>query len=97
MTGPAPLVTRKNVRHLIVRRRNERIAAGGPDFDDWPVAIHMHPETRDDLLMDRDGHEQHTMDFEGSTFLRIPVVVDDTLAPGEFALRWAREVPDGPQ
>ncbi len=92
MTGPAPLVTRKNVRHLIVRRRNERIAIGGPTFDDWPTAIHVHYDTLDDLLLDPDGQEHSTIDFEGSQFMRIPLITDPSLEPGEIALRWAREV-----
>lgn len=91
--GPAPLVTRKNVRHLLVRRRNERIAVGGPTFDDWPTAMHVHPETLEDLLLDPDGQERNTIDFEGREFMRIPIVQDPSLEPGEFALRWARELP----
>jgi len=91
--SPPAYVTRSNVRHLLVRRRNERIALGGPTFDDWPLAIHMHSETLEDLLLDGDGTEAHTIDFEGREFMNIPIVEDDSLEPGEFALRWAREVP----
>lgn len=91
MTGPAPYVTRANVRHLVVRRRNERISAD-PRADDWPTAIHMHPETLADLLLDGDGREANTVDFEGREFMGFPIVEDGSLEPGEFALRWAREV-----
>jgi hypothetical protein len=80
------LVSRRALRHLILRRRNERIAAQRDD--QWPVTIYCHPETHADLLTDGDPLEQMTMDFLGGTFMRIPLLEDQRLAPGEFVVDW---------
>lgn len=90
------LLTRRNVRHELIRRRNERIVA---DRDDrWPLAIFMHPETVHEVLMDADPAEAHTLDFEGKFFMNVPLIGDERLAPGEVRLQWpvdAKEAADG--
>lgn len=80
-------LTRRNLRHALIRHRNDRIARERTD-DSWPLLLRMRDETLTELLMDPDPGEARTFDFEGREFLGIPVLVDDQLAPGEIALDW---------
>lgn len=84
------LVSRRAVRHELIRRRNERIAAVRDDR--WPVAIYLHPETRAEVLMDGDPAEASVVDFEGKEFMRIPLITDESLDRGVFRLQWPEEV-----
>lgn len=86
MRREGEFVTRKNLRHLLLRRRNERIAETRDD--QWPTVIYLHPETHAELLTDGDPHEQQTMDFVGGTFMRIPLVEDTRVAAGDFIVDW---------
>lgn len=80
-------VSRRAVRHLIVRARNARIAAEERD-DRWPLQIVMAPSTLSELQVDGDPQEAHTLDFEGLEFMGIPLVADPEMLAGEFELRW---------
>jgi len=85
-------VSRRAVRHLVLRRRNERVAA---DRDDrWPVLISVHPDTREELLIDSDPDELRTIDFEGHEFMGIPLQGDPSVEPGQIVLRWPAGAPD---
>ena len=80
-------LSRRAVRHELVRRRNERIADTRDDR--WPVAMFMHQDSLDELLIDSDpGGEVPLMDFEGKTFMGVPVITDSQLAHGEVRLQW---------
>lgn len=81
------LVSRRNLRHLLTRRRNERISARVTD-DGWPVAIYMHPDTASELALDSDPEEEHTLDFEGKVFMETPIVQDPSLERGVFVIQW---------
>jgi hypothetical protein len=83
-------VSRRAVRHELIRRRNERIAELRDDR--WPLMLYMHPRTLDELLMDPDPAEASVIDFEGREFMRIPLVGDPALEPGVFRLQWPEEV-----
>jgi len=84
------LVSRRNLRHLIMRRRNERIAELRDDR--FPVEILMHRETLEDLRADGDPDEYATLDFEGTVFMGIAVQAqyteDGGPGPGEFVVAW---------
>lgn len=79
-------LTRKGLRHALLRRRNERILASHDEA--WPLLVRMHSETLSDLLVDDDPAEATTFDFEGARFMGIPVLGDDTMAHGAIALDW---------
>lgn len=65
-------VSRRELRHALMRRRNERIAADR-HADGMPVVLRMHPDTAWALLADPDPNERFTVDDEGRTFLGIPI------------------------
>lgn len=80
------LLTRKAVRHAILRAHHTRVLEARDER--WPLALHMHPDSLSELLVDGDPDEQHTLDFEGLELLRIPIVTDQRLAPGEVRIQW---------
>lgn len=80
------MLTRRAVRHHLIRLRNARIAASRDEA--WPLRLHMHPLTLAELLMDGDPHERHVIDFEGKAFMRIPIVEDVRLAQGAVEVVW---------
>lgn len=80
-------LTRRGLRHTLIRRRNTRILA--QVGDGWPLLLRMSAETLSHVLVDDDPAEQHTVDFEGRVvFMGIPVLTDDTLPLGEVAVDW---------
>lgn len=80
------LLTRKAVRHAILRAHHARAVA---DRDErWPLALHMHPDSLSELLVDGDPDEQHTLDFEGLELMRIPIVTDQRIPAGEVRIQW---------
>lgn len=85
-------VTRRALRHVITRRRNERIAELRDEA--WPLYLVMHPDTRSEILIDDDPDEQRTIDFEGKAFMSIPIITDPSVELGLFELQWP-EAPDG--
>lgn len=89
------LLTRKAVRHALLRAHHARVAE---DRDErWPLALHMHPDTLSELLVDGDPTEQWTLDFEGMQFCNVPITTDPRLTPGEVAIQWPakKEAPRG--
>ena len=80
------LLTRRAVRHHLVRLRNTRIA----ELRDtrWPIALMMHPATFEELLIDSDPAEHHTIDFEGTEFMGIPLITDERRPVGDIAVQW---------
>lgn len=88
---PDEFLTRKAVRHRLVRLRNERIATTRDDA--WPLQMLMAHTTHEELLVDGDGGEQHTLDFEGRAFMNVPITVDDRLAHGVIQLVWPTPQP----
>jgi hypothetical protein len=86
-------LTRRNVRHHLIRARNERVAAGGPGFAEWPTTLFLNRVTLEELERDGDPEEVDTMDFEGETFMGIPIVQDPRLDNGVFAVTWAKKLP----
>lgn len=91
-----PVVSRRNLRHLITRRRNERIAELRDDR--WPLTIYCHVDTQRELIVDGDPTEAHTItDIEGKEFMGIPLVgtyTDDAgVGPGQFAVVWPTTPP----
>lgn len=87
-------LTRRGVRHALVRARNTRVLQ---DRDDrWPVLLVMHPLTMAELLMDSDPAERHVIDFEGKAFMDIPVLEDPGMAVGEVAMRWPQDPAPAP-
>jgi hypothetical protein len=92
---PDPTVlTRRNLRHALMRRRNERIAAAGPRYDEPPAELFLSPATREDLLKDGDPDEAKTIDFLGEMFCGVPLIEDGRLAKGQFVVRWGRLLPE---
>ncbi len=81
------LVSRRNLRHLLTRRRNERISARQTD-NGWPVTVYAHPDTISELSVDNDPEEAHTMDFEGKLFMQSPLIGDPSLERGVFVIEW---------
>lgn len=79
-------LTRRGLRHTLIRRRNARIMES--DDDSWPLLLRMSSETLSTVLVDDDPAEQATVDFEGRVFMGIPVLTDDTLPLGEVAVGW---------
>jgi hypothetical protein len=84
-------VSRRALRHLLLRRRNERIAAD-PRAAVAVRLLRMHPDTWDDLRLDPDPLEADTVDFEGRTFCGVPVVGDLSLAAGVIEVDWPAAV-----
>jgi hypothetical protein len=82
----AEFLSRRAVRHELIRRRNERIVELRDDS--WPAHLLMHTYSLEDLRMDSDPAEAQTMDFEGKEFMNIPVITDDRLEHGEFRVAW---------
>lgn len=80
------LMTRRGLRHSLIRRRNARIVEQRGDA--WPVLLRMSSETLSQVLVDDDPAEQQTVDFEGRVFMGIAVLSDDTLPFGEVAIDW---------
>lgn len=80
------VLSRKTVRHQLIRARNARIAEHRDDR--WPMQLHMSTETLSELLLDGDPDEQHTLDFEGFEFMGIPIEYDARLDPGVVAIVW---------
>lgn len=80
------MASRRELRHLIIRRRNDRIAS---DRDDrLPVRLWMHPDTLSDLLTDDDAAERWVLDFEGREFMGVPVVERPDMAVGLVDVDW---------
>jgi hypothetical protein len=82
----ADLLTRRAVRHHLMRLRNARVAELRDER--MPEHLTMHPDTLAELQMDGDRDEQHTLDFEGRQFMGIPLVTDDRLEVGDIAVAW---------
>lgn len=80
-------LTRRGLRHALIRRRNARIAGFRLD-DSWPLVLRMSSETRSAVLVDGDPAEQGTVDFEGRLFMGIPILVDEALGFGDVAVDW---------
>lgn len=80
------VLSRRTVRHLLLRRRNERVAQLRDDR--MPRRVSMNLRTLEELLTDSDPAEQWTLDFEGMEFMGIPVVVDPSLEVGVVAVDW---------
>jgi hypothetical protein len=80
------LLTRRNLRHHVMRRRNARIAETRDQA--MPLALRMNPDTLTELLLDGDPAEQHTLDFEGREFIGIPVLTDPAMGYGDIAIDW---------
>jgi hypothetical protein len=87
------MLSRRSVRHSIMRARNARVAELGPlaGADVMPVMLTMHPLTLAELLMDSDAAEHHVIDFEGKAFMGIPIMEDDRMSIGSVAVRWPVE------
>ena len=88
------MLSRRTVRHRLIRARNERIAAD-QRATAWPSTLYMSHETLTELLVDSDPAEQATLDFEGNRFLGIPITADDRLERGVVALQWSQGVTRG--
>lgn len=87
-TTPAPeeFLSRRSVRHALVRARNARVVA---DRDErYPLLLAMSNDTLSELLVDADPHEAHVLDFEGREFMGIPILTDDDLERGLVEIRW---------
>lgn len=90
-------LSRRSLRHLLMRRRNERIRELRDER--VPVVIVMGPETLDQLEIDGDPEEAWTLESatvagEVYRFCSIPVLVDTQLEVGIFEVRWpSDEVP----
>jgi hypothetical protein len=81
------VLSRRHVRHAIIRAVNARVAELRDDRR--PVLLVMARSTFDELLIDSDPNEQWTMDFEGRQFTGIPVAVAEVgLEPGVVQMRW---------
>ena len=80
------VLSRKALRHMLVRRRNERIAELRDDR--WPLRLVMAPETLEELLVDSDPLEQRTLDFEGWEFAGIPLSTRAGMERGLVAVDW---------
>jgi hypothetical protein len=81
------VISRRVLRHMLMRRRNERIAADR-DADGMPSSLRMGQESLDALLVDNDPGEQFAMDWLGKEFLRIPILVDPRLQAGVVEVDW---------
>ena len=90
MTGvfeaPADVVCRRNVRHHLIRARNNRIAETRDSS--WPVLLTAHPATLDELLTDGDPAEAFTVDAFNNTIAGVPYQADARLQLGVFELVW---------
>lgn len=83
------MLSRRSVRHAIMRARNARVAELGPQGGDpMPLLLVMHPLTLAELLMDSDPAERHLIDFEGKAFMGVPILEDDRMSIGDVAIRW---------
>lgn len=80
------VLSRKTVRHLLLRRRNERIATARDDR--MPSRLVMSHDTLAELLADSDPAEAWTLDFEGFEFMGVPIGVDHSLASGIVQVDW---------
>lgn len=83
------LVSRRALRHQLIRLRNARVAE--TQDDRWPLLVLMHPDTLTELMVDGDREEQWTLEYllDGSTkFMGVPVVTDERLELGVFEIRW---------
>lgn len=84
------LLTVRELKHALMRSLNTRVAEQHDRRH--PLALHMHPLTREDLMIDQVAPEdQYVYDFLNDTFLRIPVVGDPRVPHGEVQVQW----PDG--
>lgn len=84
------ILTRKHLRHVLQRTRNERIAELGPTEPGQPEALIMSGITHGDLLLDDDPLERDTLDFEGFEFMGVPIQTNPTLPRGEVQIRWVK-------
>ena len=85
MAGEA--LTRRELRHAIMRRRNARINESRDDR--LPVQITLHPDTWDDVRLDGDPAEQASVYFgDPDHFGGIPVQGNPRLPYGEIELTW---------
>lgn len=97
MTGE---VSRKALRHELLRLRNARVARLRDDRE--PLLVAAHPDTITELLIDSDPHEHLAMDFEGKVFMGVPLHGDPRLPAGVFEVSWpdaplgGPPAPDGP-
>lgn len=82
------MLTRKALRNLLLRRRNERIAESRDDRS--PVLLRMHPATCAELELDGDPEEFETMrvNAEFTEFAGIPIVQDPSLSFGQVEVDW---------
>lgn len=86
-------MTRRELRHAILRARNQRVIAAGPDG--WqphlhasPVALALHPDDAAELRLDGDWAEAGALDFEGKAFMGVPITEDPQLERGTFTVTW---------
>lgn len=79
-------LSRRTVRHALLRARNTRIAEFRDDR--MPRELHMHPDTLSELLVDGDPFERHLVDFEGKTLMGVVIVRDQSLPVGEVRIVW---------
>lgn len=84
-------VSRRELRHMILRRRNERVVANRHAAL-MPTVLRMHPETRYALLRDDDPNERWALDFEGDEFLGIPIFTDASLELWTVDVTWPEDV-----
>ena len=81
-------LTRKAVRHGILRAQRARAMRDPDAVGVLPVMLEMHPDTLAELLIDNDPDELRVLDFEGLEFMGIPIQANPARAHGDIAMRW---------
>ncbi len=80
-------LSRKELRHMLLRRRNERVMADRHALG-LPTLLVMHPHTAEELRLDNDPDERFTLDFEGREFMGIPILEDARVKLWRVEVRW---------
>lgn len=83
------LLSRKTVKHLLMRARNTRVIELRDDR--WPELMRVNQRTLEELLTDGDPLEVQTLDFEGNAFLGVPILIDPRLDNGQVAFDWPKK------
>lgn len=90
-------LTRRGLRHTLLRARNDRIAASRDES--WPRLLVMSHLTLTELLVDDDPAEAFTVDFEGKRFMGILILADEETPYGDVVVEWPttqeKEAPHG--
>jgi hypothetical protein len=86
-------LTRKGLRHRLIRARNERVARRLPN--ELPALLLMHPATHDELLVDGDPSELFTMSMNGREFMGVPISHDPRLELGDITVVWPKPAEEG--